>query len=163
MPLNLVQAIMVFYLFICQINCLCNRFASLDIYKSTNAKVVAKWVNHENAVDGASTEGLFTSEHPYIFDFRLMVLIPFVIFFILLDLLMNSIVFMQSIKKWKKKSGETLLGPTLTGTITLDPTLEGFNLLKPVSHSVNRFLWWKCLDCLDWNRLFCCSECGHSR
>jgi hypothetical protein len=57
-----------------------------------------------------------------------------------------------------------LLGPapTGTGTMALDPTFGRFTLLKPVSHYVNRFLWWKCLDCLDWNRLFWCSECGAS-
>jgi hypothetical protein len=43
----------------------------------------AKWVKPKNALDGAldgaSTKGLFASEHPYIFDLMLMVLIPFVI------------------------------------------------------------------------------------
>jgi hypothetical protein len=38
-----------------------------------------------------------------------------------------------------------------------------FTLLEPVWHYMNWFLWWKCLDCLDWNGLFWCSECGHSR
>jgi hypothetical protein len=28
---------------------------------------------------------------------------------------------------------------------------------------VNRFLWWKCLDCLDWIGFFWYSGCGHSR
>jgi hypothetical protein len=27
----------------------------------------------------------------------------------------------------------------------------------------DRFLWWNCLDCLDWNGFFWCSECGNSR
>jgi hypothetical protein len=41
--------------------------------------------------------------------------------------------------------------------------LEVFTLLEPVSHQVNQFLWWKCLDRFDWNGLFRCLECGHSR
>ncbi len=52
--------------------------------------------------------------------------------------------------------------PTGTGTIALDPTFGSFTLLEPVSHYVNQFLWWKCLDCLDRNGFFWCSECGHS-
>jgi len=58
-----------------------------------------------------------------------------------------------------------LLGPAPigTGTITWDPTFGSFILLEPVLHSVNQFLWWKCLDCLDWKELFWCSECGHGR
>ncbi len=28
---------------------------------------------------------------------------------------------------------------------------------------MNWLFWWKCLDCLDWNEFFWCSECGHSR
>jgi hypothetical protein len=36
-------------------------------------------IKRENALDGASTKGLFAREHPYIFDFMLMLLIPFVI------------------------------------------------------------------------------------
>jgi len=49
-----------------------------------------------------------------------------------------------------------LLGPAPTriGSTTLDPTFESFTLLEPVSYKVNRFLWWKCLDCLDWNGFF---------
>jgi hypothetical protein len=49
-----------------------------------------------------------------------------------------------------------LLGPasTGTGTIALDPTFGSFTLLEWVSYSVNWFLWWKCLDCLDWNGIF---------
>ncbi len=34
--------------------------------------------------------------------------------------------------------------------------------LNRTSFTLNWFLWWKCLDCLDWNRLFWCSGCGHS-
>jgi hypothetical protein len=49
------------------------------------------------------------------------------------------------------------LGP-VPETIPLDPTFGSFTLLKPVSHWVNRFLGWKCLDCLDWNGLFWCSH-----
>ncbi len=60
-----------------------------------------------------------------------------------------------------------LQGPTkwaLQGrSVTLDPTFGSFTLLEPVSHYVNWFLWWKYLDCLDWNRLFWCSECEQSR
>jgi hypothetical protein len=58
-----------------------------------------------------------------------------------------------------------LLGssPTGTRTIALNTTFESFILLESVSHEVKWFLWWKCLDCLDWNGLFWCSECGHSR
>jgi hypothetical protein len=46
------------------------------------------------------------------------------------------------------------LASTGTGTITLDPTFGSFTLSKLVSHYVNWFLWWKCLDCLDWNGIF---------
>jgi hypothetical protein len=56
-----------------------------------------------------------------------------------------------------KESGLfVLLGPapTGTGTIALDPPFGSFTLLEPVSHLVNRFLWWKCLDCLDRNEFF---------
>jgi hypothetical protein len=42
------------------------------------------------------------------------------------------------------------------GTIALDPTFGSFTLLELVSHLVNRFLWWKCLDCLDLYWLFWC-------
>jgi hypothetical protein len=49
-----------------------------------------------------------------------------------------------------------------TWTTALDSTFGSFTLSEPVSHYVNPFVWWKCLDCLDWNRLFWCSECGHS-
>ncbi len=34
--------------------------------------------------------------------------------------------------------------------------------LNRTSFTLNWFLWWKCLDCLDWKRLFWCSGCGHS-
>ncbi len=54
------------------------------------------------------------------------------------------------------------VGPA-TGTIALDPTFGNFTLLELVSHWVNWFLWWKCLDCLDWNGFFWHSECGQSR
>jgi len=42
-----------------------------------------------------------------------------------------------------------LLGHALVRarTIALDPTFGSFTLLKPISHYVNQFLWWKCLDC----------------
>jgi hypothetical protein len=56
-----------------------------------------------------------------------------------------------------------LLGPAPTGTMALDPTLGSFTLLEPISHSVNWFLWWKCLDCLNGNGFFWCSECEHSK
>jgi hypothetical protein len=48
-------------------------------------------------LDGASTKGLFGSEHPYILEFMLMALIPFVScsFCLIFGALMNSIVFMQ--------------------------------------------------------------------
>jgi len=48
-------------------------------------------------------------------------------------------------------------------SVPLDPTFGSFTLLEPVSHYVNRFLWWMCLDCLDWNGLFWCLECEQSR
>jgi hypothetical protein len=56
-----------------------------------------------------------------------------------------------------------LLGPVPMGarTIALDPTFGSFTLIEPVSHQVNQFLWWKCLDCLDWNRVFWCSDRVH--
>jgi hypothetical protein len=38
--------------------------------------------------------------------------------------------------------------------IRFDPTFGSFTLWESVSHSVNWFLWWKCLDCLNWNRCF---------
>jgi hypothetical protein len=50
--------------------------------------------------------------------------------------------------------------PTGTGTLASDSTFGSFTLLEPVSQYENRFLWWKCLD---WNRLFWCSKCGHGR
>jgi hypothetical protein len=58
-----------------------------------------------------------------------------------------------------------LLGnaPTGTWTIALDPTFGSFTLLELVSRAVTQFLWWKCLECLDWNGLFWFSECGHSK
>jgi len=42
-----------------------------------------------------------------------------------------------------------LLGHAPMGarTIALDPTFGSFTLLKPISHYVNQFLWWKCLHC----------------
>jgi hypothetical protein len=48
------------------------------------------------------------------------------------------------------------LGPASRGTRTMavDPTFGSFTLLKPVSHELNWFLWWKCLDCLDRNGFF---------
>jgi hypothetical protein len=49
-----------------------------------------------------------------------------------------------------------------TRTIALDPTFGSFTLLELISHEGNRLLWWKCLDCLDSNGLFWCSECGQS-
>jgi hypothetical protein len=47
-----------------------------------------------------------------------------------------------------------LLGPAPTRamTIAFDPTFGSFTLLELVSHYGNWFLWWKCLDCLNWNR-----------
>jgi hypothetical protein len=53
--------------------------------------------------------------------------------------------------------------PTGRGTIALDPTFGSFMLLEPVSYQMNQFFWRKCLDCLDWNGFFWCSECGNSR
>jgi hypothetical protein len=38
--------------------------------------------------------------------------------------------------------------------IALDPAFGSFTLLESVSHYVNRFYWWMCLDCLDWNGFF---------
>jgi hypothetical protein len=66
---------------------------------------------------------------------------------------------------WTKLKDVTLcicwaLAPKGTGTIALDPTFRSFTLLEPVSHYVDWFHWWRCLD---WNRLFWCSECGHNR
>jgi hypothetical protein len=55
-------------------------------------------------------------------------------------------------RKLKARSS-ILLGP-VTGTIPFDPTFGSFTLLELVSHQVNQFLWWKCLDCLHWNRCF---------
>jgi len=52
-----------------------------------------------------------------------------------------------------KARSSILLGP-VTGTIPFDPTFGSFTFLELVSHQVNRFLWWKCLDCLNWNRCF---------
>ncbi len=37
----------------------------------------------------------------------------------------------------------------LSLAITFNPTFGSFTLLKPLSHLVNPFFWWKCLDCLD--------------
>lgn len=28
---------------------------------------------------------------------------------------------------------------------------------------MKHFIWWKCLNCLDWNGFFGCLECGHNR
>ncbi len=47
-----------------------------------------------------------------------------------------------------------IVGHCFARTITLDPTFGSFILLELISHWVNRFLWWKCLDCLDWNEFF---------
>jgi hypothetical protein len=47
------------------------------------------------------------------------------------------------------------------GTITLHPTFGSFILLELVSHQVNWFLWWKCLDCLDWNGFWLFPMCSH--
>jgi hypothetical protein len=52
-----------------------------------------------------------------------------------------------------KARSSILLGP-VTGTIPFDLTFGSFIFLELVSHSVNRFLWWKCLDCLNSNRCF---------
>ncbi len=38
--------------------------------------------------------------------------------------------------------------------IALDPAFGSFTLLESVSPYVNRFYWWMCLDCLDWNGFF---------
>jgi len=54
----------------------------------------------------------------------------------------------------------SLAGPAPTGTATMafDPTFGSFTLIEPVSHYMNWFLWRKCLDCLDWNGFFGCSD-----
>jgi len=39
-------------------------------------------------------------------------------------------------------------------TIAFDPTFGSFTLLELVSHYMNLFFWWKCLDSLDWNGFF---------
>jgi hypothetical protein len=59
-------------------------------------------------LDGASTKGLFASEHPYILEFMLMALIPFAScsFCSIFGVLMNSIVFMQP-RRNERKGGET--------------------------------------------------------
>ncbi len=59
------------------------------------------------------------------------------------------------------------MGSAPTGTIALDPTFGKFHLIRIgcTLCTLNRFLWWKCLDSLDRNGffLFWCSECGHRR
>jgi len=50
------------------------------------------------------------------------------------------------------------VGLLLGLTIALDPTFGSFTLLELVSHWANWFLWRKCLDSLDWNGFFWCSE-----
>jgi hypothetical protein len=55
------------------------------------------------------------------------------------------------------------IAPTGTATITLDPNFWKFHLIRASFTLGERVsLVKKCLDCLDWNKLFWCSECGHS-